>query len=1054
MGSMDKKTFSDYGISIPYRRTAGNVKTYCPECRDKRTNKNDKSLSVNLDTGVWNCHYCGWSGHLEYTDEAKKEWMKDQPWYSEHKAAIAAQKPKNYRKPQPRPDNGISDKLSGWFNGRGISKETLLKMRITEGQEFIPQASKQMNTVQFNYYRDGELINTKFRTGDKKFKFVQGAELLPYNIDGIKGTKECIITEGEIDALSFIECGRTDVVSAPAGSNANLSWMDDYMEGWFDDKETVYVASDTDRAGATLRDELVRRLGAYRCRIVTYGDDCKDANEHLVKYGKESLLQCLSSSKEIKVEGVFTVSDFKDRLDGLFDNGLQKGVTVGHPNLDNLLSLETKRLMVVTGTPGCLSTGTLVTMSDGGLKPIEDVIVGDKVVSYEADYRRKIGTVTTKWQCGIKEVYRIWLKNGMKIDGSGEHRYMTWDGWKTSSELKKGDFVMIDSGWSGDESPINLDIVRLMALWIADGNKHTTSYIVTKPYQPVIDLLRDICKRNNLRLKSDKGGQHIVSVRSEVSMDRKRYVSSYSYMLRKTMGISFDESVEVAERKYDSRISEGVSVINPVAELKRYGLWGMTTESIKIPDVMFKQPKEVVGAFLNTLFACDGWVTGHEIGYCSNSYDLCVGIQTLLMKYGIKCALRKKTVKYNGKIHISYTIDIGCREYIAHFIENIGVLGKDGIFGCGFEVARFRNTDYVPHSALLLLKHGNKFFKKHGLTCDKHSGKTCVNRAIVRQCAEIEENKSLIDKTNVFWERVEYIEKCGQCEMFDLEVSDTSNYIANGMLVHNSGKSEFIDEMLVRLNLRYGWRTAFFSPENMPLEYHASKLIEKFAGQRFGVSNMDRRSYNRACERLESEFSFISPCDNYKLDGILERAEFLVRRKGIKVLVLDPYNRIDNEAGNMSETLYISQLLDKLMGFAQRNDTLVILVAHPVKMPKLADGSTAIPTLYDISGSANFFNKCDFGLCVHRDRENDIVRVLVQKVKFKHLGEPGEAIFKYNVQNGRYQPYDGAAVITWDDRDYLAPRNPEVRNVDMDFSGQATYEDDDNDSDYTNQYPY
>ena len=75
-------------------------------------------------------------------------------------------------------------------------------------------------------------------------------------------------------------------------------------------------------------------------------------------------------------------------------------------------------------------------------------------------------------------------------------------------------------------------------------------------------------------------------------------------------------------------------------------------------------------------------------------------------------------------------------------------------------------------------------------------------------------------------------------------------------------------------------------------------------------------------------------------------------------------------------------------------------------------------------------------------------------MKFKHLGEPGEAIFKYNVQNGRYQPYDGAAVITWDDRDYLAPRNPEVRNVDMDFSGQATYEDDDNDSDYTNQYPY
>ena len=92
-------------------------------------------------------------------------------------------------------------------------------------------------------------MNTKFRTGDKCFKLVSGAELLPYNIDAIKGCSECIITEGEMDALTFYECGRHDVVSVPNGANANLSYLDDYIEEYFDDKETIYIASDTDTKG-------------------------------------------------------------------------------------------------------------------------------------------------------------------------------------------------------------------------------------------------------------------------------------------------------------------------------------------------------------------------------------------------------------------------------------------------------------------------------------------------------------------------------------------------------------------------------------------------------------------------------------------------------------------------------------------------------------------------------------------------------------------------------------------------------------------------------------
>lgn len=459
-------------------------------------------------------------------------------------------------------------------------------MRVTEGMEYMPQKQGQANTIQFNYFKNGQLVNTKYRTGDKCFKLCTGAELLPYNIDAIKGCKECIITEGEMDALSFIECGRKDVISVPNGANANLTYLDDYIEDYFEDKDVIYIASDTDTKGVELRDELMRRFGAERCRVLEYGEGCKDANEHLQKFGRDSLLKCIADAPETKIEGVFTVSDFEQSLDAIFENGLQKGVTIGHDCFDRLCSFETKRLCVVTGIPG-------------------------------------------------------------------------------------------------------------------------------------------------------------------------------------------------------------------------------------------------------------------------------------------------------------------------------------------------------------------------------------------------------------------------------------------------SGKSEFIDEIAERLNMRYGWRFAYFSPENAPLAYHASKLIEKFTGKKFSKQYLGYGEYKQVKEHLEQDFFFISPKDDFRLDTILEKAKSLVRRKGIKALVIDPYNRLEDESGGRNGTEYISHQLDRMTNFAQQNDLLVILMAHPTKLSKNKDGVVEAPTLYDISGSANFYNKADFGIVVHRNRIEDFTEVHVQKVKFRHLGECGTALFKYNLNNGRYSPYTNGIEPVWDNTNHL-----------------------------------
>ncbi|MFR6181520.1 MAG: toprim domain-containing protein [Flavonifractor plautii] len=100
------------------------------------------------------------------------------------------------------------------------------ELRLTEQEEYMPQTGQKERCLCFNYFEDGKLVNTKFRTLQKHFRMVSGAELIPYHIDALRGTPECIFTEGELDAASFMAIGRRDVVSVPSGANSNLQWMD------------------------------------------------------------------------------------------------------------------------------------------------------------------------------------------------------------------------------------------------------------------------------------------------------------------------------------------------------------------------------------------------------------------------------------------------------------------------------------------------------------------------------------------------------------------------------------------------------------------------------------------------------------------------------------------------------------------------------------------------------------------------------------------------------------------------------------------------------------
>jgi len=238
------------------------------------------------------------------------------------------------------------------------------------------------------------------------------------------------------------------------------------------------------------------------------------------------------------------------------------------------------------------------------------------------------------------------------------------------------------------------------------------------------------------------------------------------------------------------------------------------------------------------------------------------------------------------------------------------------------------------------------------------------------------------------------------------------------------GKSELVDYLISKLNSLYGWKVALFTPENYPLKLHYAKLFEKYVGKKFNRTKVDEDEFNLVYEYIRDNFFYIMDEEDYSIDLILDAAKSLIKTRGIKILVIDPFNKLEYRAGrNETETQYISRFLDKLQMFARFNDVLVILVAHPKKMNKL-NGKYEVPTLYDISGSAHFYNKADYGLCIYRLMKEELsgfantVVIHIQKVKFKHLGECGMVEMNYNYINGRFENYD-KTVEDWDNSNWL-----------------------------------
>jgi twinkle protein len=226
------------------------------------------------------------------------------------------------------------------------------------------------------------------------------------------------------------------------------------------------------------------------------------------------------------------------------------------------------------------------------------------------------------------------------------------------------------------------------------------------------------------------------------------------------------------------------------------------------------------------------------------------------------------------------------------------------------------------------------------------------------------------------------------------------------------GKSNLLDMIATNTVEAGSMRYGIASFENRDLARHAANIMPKHARKPFGAGKterIDEDELDAYIGWMDEHFQFIQP-ESPTIESVLKAAKSMVFWHGINGLVIDPWNRLLHPPNGLTNGDYIARVLSQISDFAYHHNCHVWLVAHPVKLVKnVTSGQYPVPTLYDISGSAHFYNMCDFGFALWRDRKDFAkpVEFHCQKSRFQEIATEGVVRLGYDPVTTRY--YDLAA---------------------------------------------
>jgi len=432
-----------------------------------------------------------------------------------------------------------------------------------------------------------------------------------------------------------------------------------------------------------------------------------------------------------------------------------------------------KRIAVVeggTGSAKCLPAGTLIQMMDGSRRPIENVKAGDQVYGLDNAYYLSPQSVTGCFRDLDDRLLEIALRQGQKLTCSLSHPLRTVNGWKEARDLSVGDYVAVPRRLPfGTRQDVSPDEAILLGLLLGDGC---------------------LCRK--------RGSPYFTN--SDPNMRR---------LFRRSCDVLFPgREVKFCHSKNRTETLKLKKLpterTNPLRDWRiKFGIDGKGSHDKFVPEIIFSQNSRIVALFLNALYGRDGYAStqsGHPlVSYTSVSRRLVEDVQSLLLHFGIISMISRRVSNYKNKVY--YTLIIGESAHVRTFCQFIDIACKEESTYEVYRMAEGRdgpgNLDIIPRSEIR--GYVKRRAKERGTPLCKRLPdgsrpnenmrmRKNVTRKKLLEYASWLEDPWLYDlaTSDVYWTEIQSITPAGKRSTYNLEVSPDSNFIADGVITHNT----------------------------------------------------------------------------------------------------------------------------------------------------------------------------------------------------------------------------------------------------------------------------
>jgi DNA repair protein RadA/Sms len=636
-------------------------------------------------------------------------------------------------------------------------------------------------------------------------------------------------------------------------------------------------------------------------------------------------------------------------------------------------------LVLIGGSPGigkCLSGSTRVFDANTGdfLPIIEWKEIKRGVLSLdEKTYKLSLQKSVAFHEQGKKEVFEIETLLGRKVQATANHPFLTFEGWKTLSELREKDRIASPRAlpFFGNASMKEQE-VKLIAYLLSDGspqNSITITATLTEAENDIYEIADSFGLTVSIYQKTATQAKdfRLTVPKSEKVLARRAFARNL-IKLRDQKQLSWAEIARQIGEKYETiwtwRSGQGVPSLNQFKKLtnvfkmdenalglkdrnsadalnpalhfiESIGLRFKKAANKSVPDCIFRLPKSQLSLFLKILFSCDGsvYVNKHSqagISYSTISRRLAEDVQHLLLRFGFTAKLRTKQSKVKEKPYTAYEVQLLGIENIKRFLAEIGIYGRENAKG---KIAQLKSPN-LSSTHRDTIPSGELFWKKLRELFGKYSFKTVSAKAgiclhdrrhdrplccsTIKAIAKIYPNSFLDNLAfgDVYWDEVKSIKYIGYEEVYDISVSAHENFVANDLIVHNS---TIVIQMADKLSAS-GGQVLYVSGEE-------SERQIKMRGERLGIN---------------AENLFLLPETN--LENILAETDRLKPDYVIVDSIQTVFSeRIESAPGSVSQ---VREVAGALMIFAKQTSTPVFLIGHVTKEGSIA-GPKALEHIVD-----------------------------------------------------------------------------------------------------------